>query len=85
MSNSAKTCPVSRSAFAAAAKPLVVPVAGNSVSAEPREFSTHSLGYFVNAQGTVDVGGVSVPCTISVQVTLNHSKGLPALSDKATA
>lgn len=71
------TCPISRKDFHAKAQPITVQIGGNSFTAPPREFSTGSLGWYINSKTTVDVGGVSVPVQIGLNITLLGSKELP--------
>ena len=44
------TCPISRADFLAKAEPLTLDLGGFPVTAEPREFSTGSFGWYVNAK-----------------------------------
>jgi hypothetical protein len=71
------TCPISRKDFHAKAQPISVQIAGNTFTAPPREFSTGSLGWYINSKTTVDVGGVQVPVQIGLNITLLGSKELP--------
>ena len=46
------TCPISRADFLANAKPITIDLGGHPITAEPREFSTGSFGWYVNAKST---------------------------------
>ena len=58
------TCPISRADFLAKAESLKIDLGGFPLTAEPREFSTGSFGWYVNAKAPITVDGK----TIQVQV-----------------
>lgn len=70
-------CPVSRDEFRAAARALTITIDGRSYTADPREFSTGSLGWNVNGKMTLDVGGKLVTVQIGLNLTVVGSKELP--------
>jgi len=62
------TCPISRPDFLAKAEPLKIDVGnGQTLIAEPREFSTGSFGWYVNSKANITVDGKP----LSVQVGMN--------------
>jgi hypothetical protein len=62
------TCPISRADFLAKAEPLKLDLGnGQTLVAEPREFSTGSFGWYVNQKATITVDGKA----LSVQVGSN--------------
>ncbi len=71
------TCPVSRSEFRANAKPIVIKVGEVPLQAEVKEFSTGSLGWYLNGKTTIDVGGTLVSVQIGLNLTIVGSKELP--------
>ncbi len=71
------TCPVTRAEFRAAAKPITVSIDNVPLTAEVKEFSTGSLGWFVNGKTTIDVGGKRVTVQIGLNMTIVGSKDLP--------
>jgi hypothetical protein len=72
------TCPLSRSEFLAKAKPIQVTIhEGPPLTAEVREFSTGSLGWYLNGKTTIDVGGTRVTVQIGMNLTVVGSKELP--------
>ena len=74
----AKTnCPITRADFRAKAKPVTVTVNGVPLQAEVKEFSTGSLGWYLNGKMTVDVGGTPVSVQIGMNLTVVGSKELP--------
>jgi hypothetical protein len=70
-------CPVSRAQFRAGARPLVVQIGDQRVVAEPKEFSTGSLGWYAQGKITQDVGGVPVSVQVGLNLTVVNSKELP--------
>jgi hypothetical protein len=74
----AKTnCPITRADFRAKAKPVNVTVNGVPLSAAVKEFSTGSLGWYLNGKTTIDVGGTPVSVQIGMNLTIVGSKELP--------
>jgi hypothetical protein len=71
------TCPITRAQFRAGARPIDVTINGVPMRAEVKEFSTGSLGWYVNGKTNVDVGGVSVPVQIGLNLTIVGSKDVP--------
>ncbi len=74
----AKTvCPINRPTFRAQAKPVPVKIGDNQFQAEVKEFSTGSLGWYLNGKTTIDVGGTLVSVQIGMNLTIVGSKELP--------
>jgi hypothetical protein len=73
----AKECPISRASFHEKAKPVKVQVGDNTLTAEVREFSTGSFGWYVNGKATIDIDGVSVPVQVGMNLTVIGSKDTP--------
>jgi hypothetical protein len=71
------TCPISRADFQAKAKPVAVTVNGVPLQAAVKEFSTGSLGWYLNGKTTIDVGGTPVSVQIGMNLTIVGSKELP--------
>ena len=81
------SCPVSRAEFLEKAKPVTVTIGNIPMIAEVKEFSTGSLGWYLNGKTSIDVGGTPVTVQIGMNITVVGSKDLPknaAGSDKAT-
>ena len=68
---------VTRAEFRAGAQPVKVEINGNAMMAEVKEFSTGSLGWYLNAKTTIDVGGKPVSVQIGLNLTIVGSKELP--------
>jgi hypothetical protein len=71
------TCPVSRSEFLEKAQPVTVTINGTPLQAEVKEFSTGSLGWYLNGKTTIEVGDKRVSVQIGMNLTVVGSKELP--------
>src|SRR4051812_16509728 len=71
------TCPISRAQFRNQAKPVTVTIGTQQMEAEKKEFSTGSLGWYLNGKITLEVDGVRVPVQIGLNLTIVGSKDLP--------
>jgi len=71
------TCPIGRSEFREHAKPVPVKINEVPLMAEVKEFSTGSLGWYLNGKMTIDVGGKMVSVQIGLNMTIVGSKELP--------
>lgn len=73
----AKTnCPITREQFAAA-KPVKVSINGQDQVANPKSFSTGSLGWYLNGKITLEIDGIPVSVQIGMNLTIVGSKELP--------
>jgi hypothetical protein len=70
-------CPVSRQEFDAQAKPVEITVNGVPLTAEVKQFSTGSMGWYLNAKANLKVGDKTVPVQIGANLTIVGSKDLP--------
>jgi hypothetical protein len=74
----AKTsCPVTRAEFLQNAQPVEVVINGVPLIAEVKEFSTGSLGWYLNGKTTVRVNDKPVSVQIGMNLTIVGSKDLP--------
>jgi hypothetical protein len=71
------TCPITRAQFRADARPVEVTIAGTTMTVPVKEFSTGSLGWYLNGKTTINVGGQTVPVQIGLNLTIVGSKELP--------
>jgi hypothetical protein len=71
------TCPISRADFRDKARPVTVTINNVPLQAEVKEFSTGSLGWYLNGKTTIDVGGTLVSVQIGMNLTIVGSKELP--------
>jgi hypothetical protein len=79
------TCPISRADFRAKAKPIPVTISGIGQIAEVKEFSTGSLGWYLNGRTTLEIDGQHVPVLINASLVIVGSKELPADASSASA
>jgi len=70
-------CPITRAEFRTKAKPVTVTINNVPLQAEVKEFSTGSLGWYLNGKTTIDVGGTLVSVQIGMNLTVVGSKDLP--------
>jgi hypothetical protein len=77
------TCPITREQFRKA-EPVKVIINGQERDAGPKEFSTGSLGWYLNEKITLEVDGVKVPVQIGMNLTIVGSKELPQEAGTAT-
>lgn len=74
----AKTnCPITRSEFKTKAKAVDVTIGNMPLKAVVKEFSTGSLGWYLNGKTNIDVGGTTVTVQIGLNLTIVGSKELP--------
>ena len=71
------TCPITHQQFVDGAKPVEVLINGNKMTAHPKEFSTGSLGWYLNEKMDVEVDGHEVKVQIGLNLTIVGSKELP--------
>lgn len=70
-------CPVSRQEFRDKAKPVSVTIGSSTMLADVKEFSTGSLGWYLNGKTTLEIDGKLVQVQIGLNLTLVGSKDLP--------
>lgn len=74
----AKTpCPISRAEFTANAEPVAFEIAGTPVTADAREFSTGSFGWYFTGKVNIVVNGKSLPIQVGCNLTVVGSKDVP--------
>ena len=74
MADVKKICAISKTDFLASAKPLEITINGVPMSAEIKEFSTGSFGFYINGKMNVKIGEKSVPVQIGANFTVVNSK-----------
>ena len=70
-------CPITRQEFRDGAKAVSVTIAGVPQLVSPKEFSTGSLGWYLNGKIPIEINGVSVQVQIGLNLTIVGSKELP--------
>jgi hypothetical protein len=73
-------CSITRAQFRANAQPTSVTIAGTPLVAPVKEFSTGSLGWYLNGKTTIEIDGVPVAVQIGLNMTIVGSKELPTES-----
>jgi hypothetical protein len=71
------TCPVTRAEFLQLAQPVEVVINGIPMTADVKQFSTGSLGWYLNGKANIKVGDKSVSVQIGMNLTVVGSKELP--------
>ena len=79
------TCPITRAEFRAKAQPATVKIGEETMQVPVKEFSTGSLGWYLNKKTELDVGGVKVQVQIGLNLTIIGSKELPQDAAQAPA
>ena len=77
------TCPISRAAFLEKAPKIKIQIGEHKFDADPKEFSTGSLGWYLNGKISVEIDGINVPVQIGLNLTLVGSKELPPKEEAA--
>jgi len=67
-------CPVSRPQFLEKAEAVKVTINGQEMTADKREFSTGSFGWYINGKVNIIVDGKPVPVQIGLNLTVVGSK-----------
>ena len=67
-------CPVSRPQFLEKAEAVKVTINGQEMTADKREFSTGSFGWYINGKVNITVDGKAVPVQIGLNLTVVGSK-----------
>jgi hypothetical protein len=71
-------CPVTREQFRRTAQPVRVQIGEQTLLAEPKEFSTGSLGFYAGQKVTLTLAdGSRVVCQVGLNLTVVGSKELP--------
>ena len=71
------TCPITRADFRGKAKAVTVTIGDQKLVADVKEFSTGSLGWYLNGKTTIEVAGKPVTVQIGLNLTIVGSKELP--------
>ena len=79
------TCPITRDEFRSKAKPMSVTINNVPLQAEVKEFSTGSLGWYLNGKTSVEIDGKMVSVQIGLNLTIVGSKELPKDGEAAAA
>lgn len=67
-------CSVPRTEFAEKAQPLAIKIGDNTITAEVKQFSTGSFGWYSNAKVTIMVDGKPVTAQVGLNLIVVGSK-----------
>jgi hypothetical protein len=65
---------LTKSNFTAKANPILVQIAGQQLVANPKGFSTGSVGFYLSGKITITLGGTPVQLQVSCNLTAIGSK-----------
>src|SRR3954468_18578231 len=85
MAKSKSSLPITRQQFRDTAKPVTVVINGKEFKVPRKEFSTGSLGWYLNEKMDVEIDGVDVKVQIGLNLTIVGSKDLPQDQPAASA
>lgn len=68
------TCPISRTQFLEKAEPAKITIGGQELTADKREFSTGSFGWYYNGKVTITVDGKPLSVQVGLNLTVVGSK-----------
>lgn len=71
------SCPITRAEFRSKAKPVSVLINNVPLQAEVKEFSTGSLGWYLNGKTSIEIDGKLVSVQIGLNLTIVGSKEMP--------
>ena len=67
-------CPISKTQFLDKAESVKVTINGQEMTADKREFSTGSFGWYINGKTTIQVDGKPLSVQIGMNLTVVGSK-----------
>lgn len=76
-------CRITREQFATEAAPVQLVIGGQNMTADPREFSSGSIGWYANGKLVLKVGDQPVTVQVGVNLTIVGSKDLPPAAPSA--
>ncbi len=72
------TCPINREQFRSRAKTITITVGDIPMMVPTKEFSTGSLGWYLNGKTVMEIDGTPVQVQLGLSLTIIGSKELPA-------
>lgn len=70
-------CAIGRKEFDETAKSVKLEIAGTQVTADPKQFSTKSFGWYYTGKVNIEVNGKSLPVQVGCNLTVVGSKDVP--------
>jgi len=77
MAGKKTTCPITREQFRTRARPITITIGDIPTPVPTKEFSTGSLGWYLNGKTIIDIGGTPVQVQMGLSLTIIGSKELP--------
>ena len=71
-------CPITREQFRGRAKPITITVGDMPMMVPTKEFSTGSLGWYLNGKTVIEIDGIPVQVQLGLSLTIIGSKELPS-------
>ena len=71
------TCPISREQFRTKARPVTITIGDVPTVVPTKEFSTGSLGWYLNGKTVLEIDGTPVQVQLGFTLTIIGSKELP--------
>jgi hypothetical protein len=71
-------CPITREQFRSRARPVSITVCDVPMVVPTKEFSTGSLGWYLNGKTVIEIDGTPVQVQLGLSLTIIGSKELPA-------
>jgi len=71
------TCPITRDQFRSKAKPVTITIGEVPTLVPTKEFSTGSLGWYLNGKTIIEIDGTPVQVQLGLSLTIIGSKELP--------
>jgi hypothetical protein len=71
------SCPITREQFRSGAKPVSITVGDVPMIVPTKEFSTGSLGWYLNGKTVIEIDGTPVQVQLGLTLTIIGSKELP--------
>ena len=85
MAKAKSSLPITRQQFRDAAKGVVVTINGKEFKVPKKEFSTGSLGWYLNDKMDIEIDGHDIKVQIGLNLTIVGSKELPDDKPKTDA
>ena len=71
------TCPITKQEFMEKATPVTIEIGGTRMTAEAREFSTGSFGWYLTGKASLTVDGKPIQVQVGCNLAVVGSKDAP--------
>lgn len=76
-------CTITREEFLADAEALEIVLDGNTLTAEPKEFTSGGFGWYIGGRMGMPVGGRTITCQVGINVSVVNSKETEGAAEAA--